>query len=92
MKIRLDCLYTVEFTLYNRRVCVYIYLDYQQQTSRSIIVQCDLEKKNRIHKCRKKTNELLTDDPKSGKNLYKNAVINLSTANYINALDFVHVV
>lgn len=38
----------------------------------------------------KKTNELLTDDPKSGKNLYKNAVINLSTANYINALDFVH--
>lgn len=31
--------------LYNRRVCVYIYLDYQQQTSRSIIVQCDLEKK-----------------------------------------------
>lgn len=37
-------------------------------------------------------NELLTDVPKSGKNLYKNAVINLSTANYINALDFVHVV
>lgn len=35
----------MEFTLYNRRVCVYIYLDYQQQTSRSIIVQCDLEKK-----------------------------------------------
>lgn len=40
----------------------------------------------------KKNQWVTTDDPKSGKNLYKNAVINLSTANYINALDFVHVV
>lgn len=49
---------------------VNVQFDYQQQTSRSIIVQCDLEKKIGYTNAEKKTNELLTDDPKSVREMY----------------------
>lgn len=69
-----------------------MFLDYQQQTSRSIIVQCDLEKKNRIQECQEKKPMSYLQTFLNQVRTYKKILINLSTAKYNNALDFVNVV